>query len=77
LFLKGAQGFAQFPIIMKALERDQNPTDRYKIRAAVPKVLPVPNVPYQIKECLENGQAFFGYLIAEQKAAKIMLGLQK
>jgi hypothetical protein len=41
---------------MKAMERDQNPTDPYKIRAAVPKVLPVPNAPIRIKNARKTGR---------------------
>ena len=77
----GALTYDQFRIIAHAMEKAQNVTDPYAIRAAVPKVLPIadhiPNYVYPIKQCEENGQAPFDYFVGEIKGGKAIESTQE
>jgi branched-chain amino acid transport system substrate-binding protein len=66
----GALTYDQLRIILLAMEKSQSVTDPYKIRAAVPGVLPIPNSVNMHKTCQENGQVDFDYIIAELKGGK-------
>jgi branched-chain amino acid transport system substrate-binding protein len=66
----GALTYDQLRIILLAMEKSQSVTDPYKIRAAVPAVLPIPNSVNMHKTCQENGQVDFDYIIAELKGGK-------
>jgi branched-chain amino acid transport system substrate-binding protein len=68
----GALTFDQFRIIIHAMEKAQNITDPYAIRAAVPKVLPIPDYINLIKDCYETGQTPLIYLFGEIKNGKLI-----
>jgi len=69
----GGLGNDEFRIIIAAMEKAQSVDDPYKIRAAVPSILPIPHTIFPIKKCFENGQAPYDYLIGEIKNGKFIV----
>ena len=68
----GCLAYTQFGVIINAMEKAQNVKDPYKIREAVPKILPMSGYCFDIEKCGENGESPAPYVVGEMKRGKVI-----
>jgi len=75
----GAHSYDQFRFIIAAMEKAQNVTDPFAIRAAMPQVTlnPLPNTILSFGPCDENGHIILNYTIVEQKGDDVIVATQE